>query len=164
MLFKTLSILTAATAAFAAPIEGAATQNQYSLQASIGPGATGLRPLQLHGQTVVYGLTDPATYNDFRVEDGGKYIKITAKGFPDLSLDVAQNGALIFKAPPQDKEGFSFEGDGPVKAFEFNGSEEFYSCADDLSGDLKPEIVYVKTGDKYECETPVKFTIAASKQ
>ncbi|RDW22529.1 hypothetical protein B0I72DRAFT_162704 [Yarrowia lipolytica] len=154
MLFKSLSILTAATAALAA--------DQYTLKAAIGPGATGLKPLQLHGNNIVYGLT--TGYSDFRAEDDGNTIKLIAQGFPGLSLDVAQDGELIFKSPPEPKEGFSFKGDGLVKDFEFNDSQEFYSCIDKTVGPLHPPIVYVKTGDKYGCKNPVKFTIAATKE
>ncbi|AOW00392.1 hypothetical protein B0I72DRAFT_104925, partial [Yarrowia lipolytica] len=161
MQFKTLSILTAATAALSAPIEARDAQ-QYSLQASIGPGATGLKPLQLHGNNIVYGLTQG--YSDFRAEDDGDIIKLFAAGYPGLSLDVAQDGELTFKSPPEPKEGFTFKGDGNVQDLEFNGSQEFYSCADKILGPLHPQVVYVKTGDKYECENPVKFTIAATKQ
>lgn len=100
MQFKTLSILTAATAALSAPIEARDAQ-QYSLQASIGPGATGLKPLQLHGNNIVYGLTQG--YSDFRAEDESDIIKLFAEGYPGLSLDVSQNGELAFKSPSEPK-------------------------------------------------------------
>ncbi|KAG5357542.1 hypothetical protein CJU90_6382 [Yarrowia sp. C11] len=162
MLFKSLSIITAATAALAAPIEVRDAPQQYVLQASIGPGATGLKSLQLHGNQVVYGLTQG--YSDFRAEDDGKIIKLFAQGYPELSLDVAPDGELTFQSPPKEKEGFSFTGEGNVQDFKFNGSREFYSCPDPVPGPLHPQNVYVKTGDKYACEDPVVFTIAATKE
>ncbi|CAG84115.1 YALI0A17963p [Yarrowia lipolytica CLIB122] len=94
MQFKTLSILAAASTALAAP-------HQYSIQASIGLGATDLKSLQLYGNNIVYGLTQG--YSDFRAEDESDIIKLFAEGYPGLSLDVSQNGELAFKSPSEPK-------------------------------------------------------------
>ncbi|KAG5366372.1 hypothetical protein CJU89_0796 [Yarrowia sp. B02] len=153
MLFKSITLLTAATAALAG--------DSYSLKASIGPGATGLHALQIHGNTIVYGLTQGYSY--FKAEDAGdSNVHITAEGFPKLGLEVAKDGELTINANPNPVGGWAFKGDDSVKDFEYKGSREFYSCTNPTDP-LHPQLVYAKTGDDYGCSDPIKFTIAASK-
>lgn len=163
MLFKSLATIAAASAALAAPIESAQAQDTYTLNAAVGPGATNLQGLQIHGVTIVIGLTQGYSYFKAEAQDNGT-VKVVADGFPTLGLEVAPNGELTINANPNPNGGWEFKGDGSVKDLEYNGIREFYSCispTDPLHGG---NLVYVKNTDDYACEDPQKFTIAATKE
>ncbi|AOW00800.1 uncharacterized protein YALI1_A18219g [Yarrowia lipolytica] len=81
MQFKTLSILAAASTALAAP-------HQYSIQASIGLGATDLKSLQLYGNNIVYGLTQG--YSDFPSRTKATLSSCFAEGYPGSLLLISQ--------------------------------------------------------------------------
>ncbi|RDW26760.1 hypothetical protein B0I73DRAFT_91353, partial [Yarrowia lipolytica] len=179
MLFKSLAILTAATAAIAAPVacgEQPASNDQkdnhndtpkYVLNLFPGAGVTGLKPLQVRGENIVWGLTQG--YSNFTVDSiGDALANVISDGQPPKELYVADNGQLVVNEHPAEtgkgyNGGWGFSGDGSVKEFSSYGTKEFYSCVsndDPLHGGND---VYVFNG-KYACDKPNKFTIGATKE
>lgn len=185
MLFKTFTLLTAATAAMAAPVaceqpqaapSAAAsasahkednTHPTYTLNLFPGAGVAGMKPLQIRGTTIVYGLDQGYSY--FKIQDVGSALaNVIGEGQDPKQLYVADDGELVVSEHPATtgkghSGGWGFKGDGSVKEFSSYGTTEFYSCTskdDPLHGG---PVVYVKTG-KYACDDPVKFTIGATKE
>lgn len=184
MLFKTLAVLTAATAAIAAPVAceqpastHAANSNdkdnskdstpKYSLNIFPGAGVTGMKPLQVRGEDIVYGLEQGYSY--FKVDSiGDALVNVISEGQGPKELYVADNGQLVVNEHPAEtgkgyNGGWGFSGDGSVKEFSSYGTKEFYSCTsqdDPLHGG---QVVYVFNG-KYACDKPQKFTIGATKE
>lgn len=181
MLFKTLF---AAATALAAPIacEQVNTQEhveshnsnsnsnpKYALNAMMpGQGATGMKPLQVRGDSIVYGLTQGYSY--FTLEAvGDNLVNVESEGQPPKELYAADNGELVVNENPAQtgkgyNGGWEFKGDGSVKDVTYYDANEWYSCTsqdDPLHGG---QVVYIKKGDKYACENPIKFTVAATKE
>lgn len=182
MLFKSLAIISAATAAFAAPVvcekpqvsatvpveHAAATSTQkYTLNLFPGAGVVGMKPLQVRGNNIVYGLEQGYSY--FKLDAvGDNLADVESEGQSPKELYAADNGQLIVNEHPSKvgngyKGGWEFKGDGSVQEVSYYGSQEFYSCTsknDPLHGG---QVVYVKKGD-YACEDPIKFTVGATKE
>lgn len=172
MLFKTLLI--SATAALAAPVACGDSQvetqshtQKYTLNAMMpGQGATGMKPLQVRGDSIVYGLTQGYSY--FKLNAiGDNLVDVESEGQPPKELYAADNGELVVNENPAQtgkgyNGGWEFKGDGSVKDVTYYGANEWYSCTskdDPLHGG---QVVYIKKGD-YACENPIKFTVAATK-
>ncbi|KAG5368542.1 hypothetical protein CJU90_0749 [Yarrowia sp. C11] len=176
MLFKTFTLLTAASAALAAPIacekpqeHKESTHPTYSLNAIMpGQGAFGMKALQIRGGDVVYGLEQGFSY--FKVEDvGNAMANVLSEGQgPKQLFANVKTGKLEVKdgpAPPLEGNsgGWAFKGDGSVKTFSSYGTEEFYSCTSETDPLHGGQVVYVFNGG-YACEDPIKFTIGATKE
>ncbi|KAG5360017.1 hypothetical protein CJU90_5870 [Yarrowia sp. C11] len=179
MLFKSLAILTAATAAFAAPIacgeqpedhpnnSSSDETPKYSLHLFPGAGVTGMKPLQLRGENIVYGLEQGFSY--FKVDSvGDALVNVISDGKPPGELFVADSGKLVVNEHPAKvgegyNGGWGFSGDGSVKEFSSYGTREFYSCDSTEDPLHEGQVVYVYNG-KYACEDPKKFTIGATKE
>ncbi|CAG82789.1 hypothetical protein B0I72DRAFT_134124 [Yarrowia lipolytica] len=176
MLFKTFSLLTAASAALAAPVACEQPQEHnepshptYSLHAFMpGQGALGMKALQIRGNDVVYGLEQGYSY--FKVEDVGNAmtnVLSEGQGPRQLFADV-QTGKLDVKdgpAPPLEGNsgGWAYKGDGSVKELSSYGTREFYSCTSQTDPLHGGQVVYVFNG-AYACKEPIKFTIGATKE
>lgn len=175
MFIKAFTLLTAATAVFAAPIDCEVpvetpkpTNPTYSLNMFPGAGVIGMKPLQVRGGDIVYGLTQGFSF--FKLEDvGNAMANVHSPGQPPKQLfaDV-ETGKLVVKDTPApsldgNSGGFGFNGDGSVKTFSSYGTTQFYSCnskTDPLHGG---QVVYVFNGG-YACDKPIKFTIGATKE
>ncbi|KAG5354768.1 hypothetical protein CJU89_6559 [Yarrowia sp. B02] len=173
MLFKTLLI---SATALAAPIacdtqveaQSSGTQ-KYSLHAIMpGQGASGMKALQVRGDSIVYGLTQGFSY--FKLDAvGDNLVNVESPGQPPKELFAADNGELVINAHPAKVNngyngGWEFHGDGSVQDVTYYGNKEWYSCnskTDPLHGG---QVVHIKKGDSYACENPIKFTVAATKE
>ncbi|CAG83967.1 hypothetical protein B0I72DRAFT_141692 [Yarrowia lipolytica] len=171
MLSNTVALITAATAALAAPVANQERTEHptYSLHAILpGQGASGMKPLQVRGNDVVYGLEQGYSY--FKVEDVGNALaNVISEGLGPRQLFAnVETGKLDVKdgpAPPLEGNsgGWAYNGDQTVKELSSYGTNQFYSCdskTDPLHGG---QVVYVFNGG-YACPDPIKFTIAATLQ
>lgn len=170
MLIKTLAIFSAATAAVAGP--GSCTPDPISTQRytlnlfTPGSGASGMKPLQVRGTSIVYGLSQGYSYFKLNAV-GDNLADVESPGQPPRELYAADNGRLVINAHPSKvgngyRGGWEFSGDGSVTSLSYYGAREFYSCSstdDPLHGG---QVVYVKKGD-YACPKPIKFTVGATK-
>lgn len=176
MLFKTFTLLTAASAALAAPVACEQPQEHnepphltYVLHAFLpGQGASGMKALQIRGNDVVYGLEQG--YSFFKVEDvGNAMVNVLSEGQGPRQLfaDVKTGKLDVKKGPAPPLEGnsggFAFKGDGSVKEFSSYGTSQFYSCTSKTDPLHGGPVVYVFNGE-YACEDPIKFTIGATKE
>ncbi|KAG5354766.1 hypothetical protein CJU89_6557 [Yarrowia sp. B02] len=170
MLLKIVTLLTAATAAFAGDCgepQPASGRPKYSLHVIMhGKGAFDMKPLQIRDNALVYGLTQGFEY--FEVEDAGSALaNVVDPWNPPRQLfanvKTGQLEVLDHPAPPPGVNGggFAYKGDGRVKEFSSYGTNQFYSCnskTDPLHGG---PTVYVFNGG-YACPDPVKFSIGAT--
>ncbi|KAG5358500.1 hypothetical protein CJU89_5091 [Yarrowia sp. B02] len=171
MIFKPLTLLTLLTASLAAPLVCEEPQEdtstpKYALSMFPGPGVIGMKPLQIRGNDVVYGLTQGMS--SFKADSvGNAMVNVLVEGQEPRQLFAnVQTGkleVLNHPAPPLEGNsgGWGFEGDGPVVSFSSYGTAQFYSCSstdDPLHG---VQVVYVFNGG-YACPKPIKFTIGAS--
>ncbi|AOW03189.1 hypothetical protein B0I72DRAFT_164575 [Yarrowia lipolytica] len=172
MLFKTLLI--SATAALAAPVacdtqvDTQSNTQKYSLNAILpGQGASGMKPLQVREDSIVYGLTQGYSY--FKLDAvGDNLVNVESPGQGPRELYAADDGELVVNEHPAQvgkgyNGGWEFKGDGSVQDVTYYGANEWYSCTskdDPLHGG---QVVHIKKGDKYACENPIKLTIVAAK-
>lgn len=165
MLFKSLTALTAATAAFAAPPSPAPGKfpSQYTLRINPGAGAVALKPLQLSGDKVVFGLeSGNTTVPPLEVKLRGKHLYAVSNGTSPGEIIVAANGQLIVSAGGSNTSVPAFGwkihgGKSHVSEVSYKGSEEFYSCSSTAGQE-----VYVLGSASYSCDEPFKFTIGAT--
>ncbi|KAG5355328.1 hypothetical protein CJU90_4367 [Yarrowia sp. C11] len=165
MLLKTLLL---STAALAAPVSCEPQTQRYALYAIMpGQGATGMKPLQIRGDSVVYGLTQGYSYFTLNAV-GDRLVNVESPGQPPKELYAGDNGKLVINANPAKVGngylgGWEFHGLGPVQDVTYYGANEWYSCTSTTDPLHGGQVVHVKKGDTYACEDPIKFTVAASK-
>ncbi|KAG5355416.1 hypothetical protein CJU90_4466 [Yarrowia sp. C11] len=185
MLFKIISVLTLASAAFSAPCvcetktdkpapaptnkpAPAPVHPRYTLHVITSGKPQDMQALQVRGNDIVYGLTQGFYY--FKAEDvGAAMANIVADGIDTRQLFAnVQTGkleVLDHPAPPVgikgNTGGWAFKGDGSMKEVSSYGTNQFYSCnskTDPLHGG---QVVYVFNGG-YQCKDPIKFSIGAT--
>lgn len=167
MLLKSLTTLAAAATVFSAPtpVQSDGSNDKYTLSLHPDSGSVGMKPLQIRGEHIFFGLEQGFSY--FRVEAvGDNYLNVESKGQPPKELYVADGGELMIKEDRSPKGkglngGWNIRGDGPVKELSLNGTQEFYSCASQSDPQHGGQVVYIKKGD-YGCQNPFKFTIGAT--
>ncbi|KAG5355527.1 hypothetical protein CJU90_6607 [Yarrowia sp. C11] len=173
------TLLTLAAAALAAPIvcePQSQTHNEtqhesstpkYSLSMFPGPGAIGMKPLQIRGTNVVYGLTQG--YSNFQLDSvGNAMANVLAPGQEPRQLFAnvitGKLEVLSHPAPPLEGNsgGWGFDGEGPVVTISSYGTTLFYSCTSAENPLHGGQEVYVFNGG-YACPEPIKFTIGGAK-
>lgn len=169
MLFKSLTALTAATSAFAAPAPGQAkAHSQYTLRLHPGAGAMGMKPLQLRNDKVVFGLEQGnITVPPLQVNLRGKHLNVVANGTSPGEITVAANGQLVVSESASNTSnatlGWHIQGGGSfVSEVYYRGSQEFYSCTSQEGAVIGGQEVYVLGSGNYTCDEPFKFTLGAT--
>lgn len=163
MLFKSLTALTAATSALAAPAPGN-FPSQYTLRINPGAGAQSLKPLQLKNDKIVFGLlSGNTTAPPLEVKLRGKHLYAVSNGTSPGEITVAAGGQLVVSKSGSNTSipAFGWKihgGKSHVSKVSYKGSDEFYSCTSATGG----QEVYVLGSGNYTCAEPFKFTVGAT--
>lgn len=168
MLFNTLSVLTAASVALAAPLNGHwnDTCPEFTLRLHPSAGNMGMKPLQVRNDKVVFGLRRNATAGLVVKAVGGGVLQLVNNATIPEEIIIAENGQLAITGEPvrNATQGWSIQGTGSfVNDVYFHGSQEFYSCTSDEGSMVGGQEVYLLgVSAKYHCDHPFKFTLAAT--
>lgn len=135
------------------------------------PGSREPQRLQIRRDQVVYGLTQG--FSDFEVTPSGSFVNVISPGFnyDPRELFAECNGRLLVSdvAAPSGSQGgregtWTFVGEGNQLTVQSNGESIFYSCSNPSEPIRGGQQVYVKTGDNFECPSPVVGTLIATKK
>lgn len=129
-------------------------------------GAATVRPLQVRGDAIVYGLTQG--FSDFDIQyTANNHLELTSAGFDgprELYADCDGRIAVSDESAPKNGRNglWNLVGEGNTVTVNNAGESIFYSCSnpsDPLHGGQQ---VYVKNSESFKCPAPVVFTLVAS--
>ncbi|KAG5361271.1 hypothetical protein CJU90_2652 [Yarrowia sp. C11] len=170
MLFKSLTLLTAATSAIAAPAQdkNAPDGSEFILRLHPGSGSMGMKALQLRNNKVVFGLeSNNTTVPPLQVTYQGDQLAVNSSSTSPGEITIASNGQLVITEAStstfNSTYGWTIEGGGSfVRQVYYKGSQEFYSCTSEDGAVIGGQEVYILGSGNYTCDEPFKFTIGAT--